>query len=412
VTTFSKRALEDLAGMPIDELEKNCMDWKEQGYNFIPLSIGSYPIIEIMDNITFARIPRVEFTREFIEKETGIPIEKLKLKLCYCHEKFVVMNHISYLTNELRWAVEEIEQENIRKNTKNTEQEIPHIKQNTTGVLNYYMILGVRKTASKEEIEEAYRGMAKKFHPDIYKDPESEERFKLINEAHRVLSDEQNYVDAWYNRAVTLGKLGRHSEALASCDKAISLNPNHTLAWNCRGNALDELGRHSEALTSCDKAISLNSNYALAWNSRGNALFGLGRYSDAVASFDKAIAINPDFAGAWNNRGIALGRLGEYSEALTSYDKAIAINQDYTEAWNNRGVTLSKLGRYSEALTSHDKAIAINSNNSSAWNNRGSALFSLSRYSEAVKSYDKALATDPNNTQTKHNREIALKKIT
>jgi hypothetical protein len=188
MTTFSKAALENLAGMTIDELEKNCMDWKKQCYNFIPLSSGNYPIIEIMDNITFARIP-VKYSKQFLEKESGKPMEKLKLELRWGN-KFV-MNHTIYLANELLWAIEEIEQENIRNNTKNTEREIPHIKQNTTEVLNYYMILGVRKTASKEEIEEAYRGMAKKFHPDIYKDPESEERFKLINEAHWVLSDEQ-----------------------------------------------------------------------------------------------------------------------------------------------------------------------------------------------------------------------------
>lgn len=54
---------------------------------------------------------------------------------------------------------------------------------------DYYEILGVKRDASEEEIKKAYRKLARKYHPDINKDPEAENRFKEINEAHEVLSD-------------------------------------------------------------------------------------------------------------------------------------------------------------------------------------------------------------------------------
>ena len=54
---------------------------------------------------------------------------------------------------------------------------------------DYYKTLGLSRTASQEEIQKAYRTLARKYHPDVNKSPEAEEKFKAINEAHEVLKD-------------------------------------------------------------------------------------------------------------------------------------------------------------------------------------------------------------------------------
>jgi len=54
---------------------------------------------------------------------------------------------------------------------------------------DYYAILGVSKTATQEEIQRAYRKLARKYHPDINKESTAEEKFKQINEAYEVLGD-------------------------------------------------------------------------------------------------------------------------------------------------------------------------------------------------------------------------------
>ncbi len=54
---------------------------------------------------------------------------------------------------------------------------------------DYYETLGVSRTATKEEIQKAYRKLARKYHPDINKSKGAEEHFKTINEAYDVLGD-------------------------------------------------------------------------------------------------------------------------------------------------------------------------------------------------------------------------------
>jgi curved DNA-binding protein len=101
---------------------------------------------------------------------------------------------------------------------------------------DYYQILGVSKGASGKEIKQAFRKMAKKYHPDANQgDPTAETKFKELNEAYEVLSDEQkramydqfgtaNPQQAWggpnggagYTQTVDMGDLGDLFESIFS----------------------------------------------------------------------------------------------------------------------------------------------------------------------------------------------------
>jgi len=77
------------------------------------------------------------------------------------------------------------------------------------GEKNYYEVLGIPKEASTDDIKKAYRELAKKYHPDVNKSPEAEEKFKEISEAYAVLSDPQKR--EVYDQYGKAGVEGRYS---------------------------------------------------------------------------------------------------------------------------------------------------------------------------------------------------------
>lgn len=74
---------------------------------------------------------------------------------------------------------------------------------------DYYEVLGISKDASKDEIKKAYRKLSKKYHPDINKEADAEDKFKEISDAYEVLSDDQKRAAYdQYGHAATDGGFG------------------------------------------------------------------------------------------------------------------------------------------------------------------------------------------------------------
>lgn len=71
---------------------------------------------------------------------------------------------------------------------------------------DYYKILGVDRKADSKAIGEAFRRLARQYHPDVNKDPQAAEKFKEINEAYQVLSDPEKR--ARYDQMLDLRERG------------------------------------------------------------------------------------------------------------------------------------------------------------------------------------------------------------
>jgi curved DNA-binding protein len=67
---------------------------------------------------------------------------------------------------------------------------------------DYYSILGVERGAPEDAVKKAYRRLARKYHPDVSKEPDAEERFKEVGEAYETLKDPQ--------KRAAYDQLGRH----------------------------------------------------------------------------------------------------------------------------------------------------------------------------------------------------------
>lgn len=111
---------------------------------------------------------------------------------------------------------------------------------------DYYAVLGVQRDASPEEIKRAWRKLARKYHPDISKEPNAEQRMKEINEAFEVLSDPEKR--AAYDRLGSGHRAGE--EFTPPPDWAFAGGADEAAQFEDLGDLLDALfGRGAAART-------------------------------------------------------------------------------------------------------------------------------------------------------------------
>jgi tetratricopeptide (TPR) repeat protein len=162
-----------------------------------------------------------------------------------------------------------------------------------------------------------------------------------------------------------------------------------------RGDESISLGKFSEAVSHCTKAIELNPTFAAAYINRGNAQYGLGKEPEALSDFGKAIEINPWCADAYYNRGTIYSSSGKVSEAISDFGKAIEFNPKCAEAYYNRGCLYGRLGKFTEAVPDFSEAIELNPNDPFAFVRRATCYAKVGKTNDARKDLLKAIHLSP-----------------
>jgi tetratricopeptide (TPR) repeat protein len=167
----------------------------------------------------------------------------------------------------------------------------------------------------------------------------------------RVIQLNPNLGEAWYNKGVSLGNLGKWDESIECFDEAIKINRNYEDAWYNKGVSLGNLGKYNEEIKCYDEAIKINPNYNKAWLNKGAALGNLKKYDEEIKCYDEAIKINPNLKEAWYNKGVSLGNLGKWDESIKCFNEVINIDPNFAEANGNVGISYLNLHEYKKALT-------------------------------------------------------------
>ncbi|MDT3444768.1 MULTISPECIES: tetratricopeptide repeat protein [unclassified Pseudofrankia] len=184
-----------------------------------------------------------------------------------------------------------------------------------------------------------------------------------------------------YNEAAKHRNDGDNGRAVAALDKAIALRPGFAAAYTLKGLALRDLGRHPDAVAAFDMAISVDPLNIEAMAEKGWT-FGQQQPVQALAAYEMAMAVEPRFLLAQLVRATVLNTLGRYEEALRAVDQAIAIEQrkryvgtvNYARSrlFGTKAMILVNLGRNEECLAAVD--ISIDSGPDSALNYQVKAL--------------------------------------
>jgi len=165
----------------------------------------------------------------------------------------------------------------------------------------------------------------------------------LLEQIQETEFPEAGSIEYWNDLALQQLRQGQLEEAIASCDKALAINPERSKVWYNRANALTNLYRWDEALASYDEAIKLDNKDYLAWNGLANVYYSTNHIQESFECWDKVVQLKPDYDQAWYDRGYVLELLHRPTEAISSYQKAIQLKPDFPEV----------LARLKELQTEH-----------------------------------------------------------
>jgi len=156
---------------------------------------------------------------------------------------------------------------------------------------------------------------------------------------------------------------GQYEEAEKNAQNALLLNSNNALAHGVLAWAMNfQDGRNSEALASIDEALRLDPNSALLHAYNVEILIDSG-FDGAVKAIDEskvALALDPNIVETHRARALILEATANYEEAIAEYQQAIDINSNIPALFIGLGINYRQVGVYDDAITAFTNANSLN----------------------------------------------------
>ncbi len=206
--------------------------------------------------------------------------------------------------------------------------------------------------------------------------------------------------DSWmprYNLGVVLAREGRIPEAIASYERAATLDPDRAEIRVDLGTAYARAGRVPEAIAQFQAAVRLRPDFADAHLNLGAALRQAGRLDEGIAQCVEALRINGDYPEANFNLGVMYQEAGRLPEAIAQFGRALKDRPDFSEAGRHLaaalgqdGVALAQLGRLAEARSELEEAARLLPGDMQAHYNLGLVLRAMGREADARLQFEES----------------------
>ena len=188
---------------------------------------------------------------------------------------------------------------------------------------------------------------------------------------------------------------GHHQQALALLDKSIDRDPDASITHYLKGLILRGLDLIDAAIASCDRAIALNPGLPDAYNDRGLCHQINGDNVRAFQDYSTAIRIAPGYSWAYNNRGLLRYENGDTRGAMRDYNRALHYEPTSRLALNNRGLLHLANGDTTAAIADLDAVIALHPEWGTPYLNRAYAHQAAGHYAPAAADFQRAIRIDP-----------------
>jgi tetratricopeptide (TPR) repeat protein len=189
---------------------------------------------------------------------------------------------------------------------------------------------------------------------------------------------------------------GDHDRAIQLLQEAIGKHGSLAFFHGNLGEVYRSLGRNSEAIASCRRALELIPVYPEALNTLGAALVELGELEEAHGNLRRAIEFKPDLAEAHANLGNLLRRQGQEERAVKAFQRALRHDPKLTGARLALGAVLRSLGRLEEVAATCREALENQPDDPQIWSLLGAIQRDLEQDAEAAKSFREVARLRPN----------------
>lgn len=189
--------------------------------------------------------------------------------------------------------------------------------------------------------------------------------------------------------------LRRPADALAACERRISLGGVSPRVLNQRGIALYLLGRRSEAEQTFRSCIGRAKEYAAGQNNLGALLWDGGHVREATNCFRRAVRDDPSLESGRLNLALALFRQGHQQLALDAYRGLLHDHPDHPRAWSGIGRVLLEFGDYARARDACVRAVQADPTLAHAHVTLSAAFAGLGDEAGAAECAEQAHRLDP-----------------